>query len=134
MSPVSRPFRAHDRLPTDVAATLRTGDGGYLVRVVELSLGGARVELAPRRARGAGPSPVLDLGGALTLELPLQKQRDPLVLFASVAWLEPAGAGRPTRVGLCFQVRSPASVLLLYRLLGALRERAGREGAVPPTP
>src|SRR5688572_3370620 len=86
-------FRAVGRHPADlpVRVTPRGRDESHAVRMLDLGLGGACLEIAERYERGE----------LLTLQIELPGLWDPLVVDAEVAWCEPRPQG-PTRAGVHF--------------------------------
>lgn len=123
-------FRAHARRRVDLSATLRDRQTAeeQIVRVRDLGLGGACVELAyalssPELGAGGGwssPGPglaaVLVPEAAVTVELTAPTLWDPLPLRGKIAWIRRA-AGKPTRAGVRFDHRDAAALFALYDLL-----------------
>ncbi len=121
-------FRIHGRHEVDLSAVVEQDDhpddrhaagdsshegpsgGGPRSRIVNLSLGGACVEVAVP----------LSTGAALTLEILAPTLWDPLVLRGRVVWSR-ADRGAPLRAGLCFEPTSPSRAFALFELLGAHR-------------
>jgi hypothetical protein len=81
---------------------------GDRIRIVNLSLGGACIEVA---------DPVL-LGASLELEIVAPTLWDPLVLKGRVVWARPDKGSRH-RAGLSFEVGDPARAFALFELLSA---------------
>lgn len=118
-------FRAHGRRRVDLDATLRGRDGGFsqVARVRDLGLGGACVELGeaggpllPGETRSVTG---LEREATITLEVMAPTLWDPLLLGGRVAWVRRGAPGRPTRAGVRFEHREPASLYALFQLLGA---------------
>ena len=108
-------FRAHARRRVDLDATLRGRDGGsHDVRVRDLGLGGACVELAEGHS-AAG----LDREAVVSLEVMAPTLWDPLLLGGRIAWIRRSAQARPTRAGVRFEHRDPAALYALFQLLGA---------------
>lgn len=120
-------FRAHARRRVDLDATVRGRDGAFshVARVRDLGLGGACLEIGdatgsqallaaePRGAAG------VEREAQVTLEVMAPTLWDPLTLSGRVAWVRRGVAGRPTRAGVRFEHRDPASLFALFQLLGA---------------
>ncbi len=129
-------FRAYARRRVDLGATLRdrqTADE-QPVRVRDLGIGGARVELADARAtaqRGAPrdadgwasspprPAAALEPDAAVTLEVTAPTLWDPLPLRGTIVWVRRAAAGTPARAGVRFEHHDAAALYALHQLLGA---------------
>lgn len=123
-------FRAHARRRVDLGATLRDRHTAeeQLVRVRDLGLGGACVELADALSAsqasaeaawsspGPGLAALLVPEAAVTVELTAPTLWDPLPLRGKIAWIRRA-AGRPTRAGVRFDHRDAAALFALYELL-----------------
>jgi len=111
-------FRAHGRRRVDLGATLivrqqRSVEGGPQgVRIKNLGLGGACVELREREDNVTAEMPV-------TIEVTAPTLWDPLTLRGRVAWVRRGGPGRPTRAGIRFEHRESAALYALFQLLGA---------------
>ncbi|APR76101.1 Hypothetical protein A7982_01448 [Minicystis rosea] len=120
-------FRAHARRRVDLDATLRGRDGGFahVARVRDLGLGGACVEIGD--ATGSALLLSGDARGgvgverevSVTLEVMAPTLWDPLLLGGRIAWVRRGTPSRPTRVGVRFEHRDPASLFALFQLLGA---------------
>jgi hypothetical protein len=122
-------FRAHGRRRVDLDATLRGREGGFshVARVRDLGLGGACVELGepgdpsrvllPGEARSVGVG--VEREASVTLEVMAPTLWDPLLLGGRIAWVRRGAPGRPTRAGVRFEHREPASLYALFQLLGA---------------
>lgn len=110
-------FRAHARRRVDLDATLRGREGGFShdVRVRDLGLGGACVELAELHAGAVG----VEREAVVTLEVMAPTLWDPLLLAGRIAWVRRGGQGRMTRAGVRFEHREPAALYALFQLLGA---------------
>jgi hypothetical protein len=78
------------------------------VRIVNLSLGGACIEVGEPFA----------LGTSLTLEIVAPTLWDPLVLRGRVVWSR-GDRGATPRAGLSFEHDDPARAFALFELLGA---------------
>lgn len=113
MSPSSH-FRGHGRRQVDLSATLDAGetagpsDAAARVRILNLSLGGACIEVSEPVAPGT----------SLTLEIVAPTLWDPLVLRGRVVWSRGDRDGTP-RAGLSFEHADPARAFALFELLGA---------------
>jgi hypothetical protein len=113
MSPSSH-FRAHGRRDVNLSAALEpgtpeaAGERGTRVRIVNLSLGGACIEVGE-------PVP---LGTSLTLEIVAPTLWDPLVLRGRVVWSR-GDRGAAPRAGISFEHSDPARAFALFELLGA---------------
>jgi hypothetical protein len=120
-------FRAHARRRVDLGATLRdrqTTDP-QPVRVRDLGLGGACVELAEARPSDAPwpsstPRPgAVELDAAVSLEVTAPTLWDPLPLRGTIAWIRRGSAGKPTRAGVRFEHHDAAALYALGQLLAA---------------
>lgn len=99
-------FRAHGRHVVEVSATLAHGNEPNPVRVVNLSLAGACIDLeAP-----------LDVGASVTIEIVAPSLWDPLVLRGRVVWTRGAA---PLRAGVAFEHAHPARAFALFDLLSS---------------
>jgi hypothetical protein len=113
MSPSSH-FRGHGRRSVDLSATVesgdtsRTRDASLLVRILNMSLGGACIE-------GGEP---MTLGMSLTLEIVAPTLWDPLLLRGRVVWSR-GERGGTSRAGLSFEHEDAARAFALFELLGA---------------
>ena len=109
-------FRAHGRHGVTLAATLRAefAPDQASVRVKNLSLGGALIELVADEDQG-----LLRLDAPLLLELVAPSLWDPLVLRGRVAWLRRASADRAIRTGIRFEHREEGGLFTLFQLLAA---------------
>jgi hypothetical protein len=107
----ARHFRALGRRPQSLSArVLAAGDPAELeVRVTDLGLGGARLELA----NGIEP------GRALTLRLELPGLWDPLELAAETAWLGTPDKSGVVPVGVRFVSPSGRELRILSEALAA---------------
>jgi len=119
-------FRAHSRRRVDLDATLRGRDGAFahLARVRDLGLGGACVEIGDAGAAGllggeARAAIGVEREVSITLEVMAPTLWDPLLLGGRIAWVRRGSIGRPTRAGVRFEHREPASLFALFQLLGA---------------
>jgi len=103
-------FRALARHPVRLTATLMSHDAGWEqpVRVVDLGLGGARLELADG----------LGLGSSVRLLIATPTRWDPVALDARVVWSRGPEPERPAEAGLSFDHRTPSGVRALVDLLG----------------
>lgn len=123
-------FRAYARRRVDLGATLRdrqTADE-QPVRVRDLGLGGACIELADARPGDAAagwpsstprPGTTVELDAAVSLEVTAPTLWDPLPLRGTIAWIRRGGAGKPTRAGVRFEHHDAAALYALHHLLGA---------------
>lgn len=119
-------YRAHARRRVDLDATVRGRDGAFshVARVRDLGLGGACLEIgdptgsAALLAESRGAAGV-EREAAVTVEVMAPTLWDPLTLSGRVAWVRRSVAGRPTRAGVRFEHRDPASLFALFQLLGA---------------
>lgn len=120
-------YRAHARRRVDLDATLRGREGGFsrVARVRDLGLGGVCLEIGEPTgsesllggdARGAAG---IEREAAVTVEVMAPTLWDPLLLGGRIAWVRRGVAGRPTRAGVRFEHRDPASLFALFQLLGA---------------
>lgn len=115
-------FRAYARRRVNLEATLRDNVGSLSreVRVRDLSLGGACVEIASIEfAKGAhaGFSPLAP-ASIVILELSTPMRWDPLTLQGKVAWIGPGAAVSTTRIGVRFEHRDSSLLFVLFKLLG----------------
>jgi len=120
-------FRAHARRRVDLDASLRGRDGGFshVARIRDLGLGGACLEIGDQTGGAALLSG--DVRGAVgvereahvSLEVMAPTLWDPLLLAGRIAWVRRGSSGRPTRAGVRFEHRDPASLFALFQLLGA---------------
>src|SRR4051794_15285664 len=97
--------RAHGRRRIALPAALQwpSGGGEVPVRVVDLSLAGAGIEV---------PQPIL-AGTKVVLDIVAPTLWDPLVLPGTVIWAR-AGRGRdPSRVGVFFEHQDPQLLFAL---------------------
>jgi hypothetical protein len=110
-------FRAHARFRVELGATLSGSAGSARqVRVCDLGLGGAGVELA-------GEGAPLAVDAVVTLAVRAPTLWDPLALPGRVAWLEAEAPGRPARAGIRFEL-GRGDVGKLYSLFQLLGGRA----------
>ena len=98
--------RASESVPRDPASD--AVPQGELIRIVNLSLGGACIEVAE----------AVTLGARLTVEIVAPTLWDPLVLPGRVVWSR-GDRGAPHRAGLSFEHTDPARAFALFELLGA---------------
>ncbi len=115
-------FRAHGRRRVSLAATLRRPGvdppssrgrpSGEPVRIRDIGLGGACIEVAPSE-------PPLRLEAHVVLEVTAPTLWDPLVLRGKVAWLKIGRAGESTRFGVRFDHAEQGGLFALFQLLGA---------------
>lgn len=114
-------FRAHARRRVDLDATLRGRDAAFshAARVRDLGLGGACVEVGDPTSGDARPAAGVERENAITLEVMAPTLWDPLLLTGRIAWVRRGTPGRPTRAGVRFEHRDPASLFALFQLLGA---------------
>jgi len=122
-------FRIHGRHEVDLSAIVERQDpsadpegtreaarpsqapeGNQRLRIVNLSLGGACIEVV------APVSP----GTPLVLEIVAPTLWDPLILRSRVVWSR-GDRGTLQRAGLCFEPTNPARIFALFELLGAQR-------------
>jgi hypothetical protein len=115
--PAERHFRAFARRAVDLPALVtfstdgaNSGSGGIPARLVELGLGGARIELAQ----------VVEVGVALTLQVSAPNLWDPLVVHARVAWSKGLAPARAV-AGLAFTPGEDNALSALVELLVAQR-------------
>lgn len=110
MADAAAHFRAHERRPVRLSATLRREDGSLLgALVVDLSLGGAGVEL--REA--------LPIGTALLVELTSPTLWDPLPMRGTVVWSQPGMGRDPSRAGVRFVTEDSPNLFALFEVLAA---------------
>lgn len=106
-------FRAAARKPVSLAGAIRASELSWNreVRVVDLGLGGARVE---------APEPI-ETGTPIQLVIETPHLWDPLTLGGAVAWARPiaVGDGGGAEIGVKFEHESGASVRTLTELLEA---------------
>jgi hypothetical protein len=104
-------FRSLARVPVRLTARLLSHDAGWEqpVRVVDLGLGGARLELS----EGVG------VGSSVRLLIATPNRWDPVALDGKVAWVGRAATEEPTRAGVRFEHSSTAGLRALVDLLGA---------------
>jgi hypothetical protein len=102
-------FRALARLRVGLTGTLFSHDAGWEqpVRVVDLGLGGARLEL----------SDGLSVGSAVRLVIATPNRWDPVALDGKVVWVRQA-ARSATHAGLRFQHSTLSELRALVDLLG----------------
>ena len=120
-------FRAHARRRVDLDATLRARDAefSHTARVRDLGLGGACLEIGDPTGAAAllpgesRPAVGVERDATVTLEVMAPTLWDPLLLGGRVAWVRRGATGRPTRAGIRFEHRDPASLFALFQLLGA---------------
>jgi hypothetical protein len=107
-------FRAHARHRVDLDGRLRLGgDASYAVRLRDLGLGGACVELVD-----AAPPPALDVEGPIALEVTAPSLWDPLIVPGKVAWLRRVKPERRLRVGVRFELREVGALRGILKLIG----------------
>jgi hypothetical protein len=113
--PADRHFRAFARRAVDLPAlvTLATdganpGTGARPARLVDLGLGGARIEL----------SAAVEVGVPVTLQVTAPNLWDPLVVQARVAWSHILGPARAV-AGLAFTPAEDSALSSLVELLVA---------------
>jgi hypothetical protein len=110
-SSAERHFRAFARRAVVLPATVTAEAGGARpVRLVNLGLGGACIELGERLAVGA----------PVTLEVTAPNLWDPLVVPAKVVWLRDTGGGHH-HAGLAFGHAEKSALPALVELLAAYR-------------
>ncbi len=106
-------FRAGSRKPVSLAGAIRASEVSWNrdVRVVDLGLGGARVE-APE---------TIEAGTEIELVIETPHLWDPLTLSGAVAWARalPSNEGGGAHIGVRFQHEHGASVRTLTELLEA---------------
>jgi hypothetical protein len=104
-------YRALARLPVRLAARLLSHDAGWEqpVRVVELGLGGARLELSDE----------IDAGCSVRLLIATPNRWDPVALDGRVAWVGPGASDETARAGMRFEHASVAGLRALVDLIGA---------------
>ena len=106
-----RHFRAFARRAVALPATVTAKEGDARpVRLVNLGLGGAYIEMGERLAVGA----------PVTLEVTAPNLWDPLVVPAKVVWLRDIGAGHH-HAGLAFGHAEKSGLPALVELLAAYR-------------
>lgn len=110
-------FRAHARRRVRVAATLADAAATWEadVRVVNLGLGGACVELPERMSAGRMSAAA---GDTVRLAFITADRWDPLVVPARVAWWIAPRPAEPGRAGLAFEYDSPEAALGVFQLIG----------------
>jgi hypothetical protein len=108
-------FRGHARLRVELAGTLSLPRRGATcdVRVVDLGLGGAAVELDADAMGHVRVAP----DARVTLALGAPTRWDPLELAGRVAWARAGEPGRPSRAGICFEEVDATRLLALFELL-----------------
>jgi Tfp pilus assembly protein PilZ len=104
-------FRALSRAEVRLTARLLSHDAGWEqpVRVVELGLGGARLELSDN----------VEAGSSVQLLIVTPNRWDPVALDGRVAWVGRAATDEPARAGMQFEHSSPSGLRALVDLLGA---------------
>jgi hypothetical protein len=104
-------FRAMARRRVGLSATLLSHDAGWEqpVRVVDLGLGGARLEVADG----------LGLGSSVRLLIATPNRWDPVALDAHVVWSREPDGVRAGEAGLRFDHHTSSDVRALVDLLGA---------------
>lgn len=127
-------FRAHGRQRVNLAATLRRsapdeGSSEALdsdeVRVRDIGLGGACIEINPRGAHDVEAPRSLRTPGFLRAEAPVVLEVvsptlwDPIVLRGKVAWLRGPRGTEPARFGVRFEHADQGGLFALFQLLGA---------------
>ena len=90
----------------------------------DLGLGGACIEIAepstaPLPGKDRAPPPAVERDAPVTLEVMAPTLWDPLALSGKIALVRRGAGGRPTRAGVRFEHREPASLYALFQLLGA---------------
>jgi hypothetical protein len=120
-------FRAHARRRVDLDGMLRLDEARgrpqgsralaptQEVRVRDLGLGGACIEISEAPAGGTG----VEREVAVTIEVMAPTLWDPLLLSGKIAWVRRGGQGRPLRAGVRFEHRDPSALYALFQLLGA---------------
>jgi hypothetical protein len=88
------------------------GRTGESVRIRDLGLGGACVELGDRAAP-------LRPDSSVTLEVTAPTLWDPLVLRGRVAWVRPGREDQPTKAGVRFEHTEQSGIFALFQLLTA---------------
>jgi hypothetical protein len=110
-------FRAHARRRVELGATLQGRDGSWQsVRIRDLGLGGACVEIPDTQAQGGVP---VDRETPVMLEVTAPSLWDPLLLRGKISWVRRGSHGRPTRAGIRFEHREAPAIYALFQLLGA---------------
>jgi hypothetical protein len=109
--PVREQFRATARRPIAMPMVVYTeSDRRQLdAQLVDLGLGGARLELDVPLAPGVG----------LTFEIPAPTLWDPLTLDGEVVWATWPGAAQRARIGVRFKHVSPSAAFALFDLLSS---------------
>lgn len=102
-------FRAHGRRAIDLPAKIRplAVDARIPSRVVDLSLGGARLETTE----------LLEPGAGVAIEIQVPTLWDPLVLEGRIAWTE--SVVDKVRAGVEFEHQEGAPLVALLELLAA---------------
>jgi Tfp pilus assembly protein PilZ len=109
--PAERHFRAFARRAVDLPAVVTTASGSVRpARLVDLGLGGARIEVAA----------AVDVGSPVRLQVTAPNLWDPLVVTAKVAWCQ-STAPALSVVGLAFTHEEDAALSSLVELLFAQR-------------
>lgn len=94
-------FRAHARHRVDLDGRLRVGESAsYAVRLRDIGLGGACVELSE-----AAPAGAVDVEGPIALEVTAPMLWDPLIVPGKIAWLRRMKPERRLRLGVRFELR-----------------------------
>ena len=105
---------AGGRIAMGADGRLRVGESAsYAVRLRDLGLGGACVELVEQAASGA-----LDVEGPIALEVTAPMLLDPLIVPGKVAWLRRIKPERRLRLGLRFELRDVGTLRVIMKLLG----------------
>ena len=107
-------FRAHARHRVDLEGRLRVGDAGsYAVRLRDLGLGGACLELTD-----AAPTGALDVEGPFALEVTAPSLWDPLIVPGKIAWMRRIKPERRLRLGVRFELRDVGALRGILKLGG----------------
>ncbi len=103
-----RHFRAHARRRVDLSASLRREPqrGDEPIRIVDLSLAGACVEI----------DPPLRAGARVSVQIVAPSLWDPLIVRCRTVW---SGAPSTLRAGVAFEHNESSLVFALFELLEA---------------
>ena len=103
-----RHFRAHARRRVDLSASLRRQPhhGDEKIRIIDLSLAGACVEV----------DPPLKAGTRVRVQIVAPTLWDPLIVQCRTVW---SGAPSTLRAGLAFEHNESSLVFVLFELLEA---------------
>jgi hypothetical protein len=96
----------------------REGGPPQGVRIRDLGLGGAGIEIPEAAERAPTRPPSIEREAKVTIELVAPMLWDPLILSGRIAWIRRGGPGRGLRAGVRFEHSEPPALYALFRLLG----------------